>query len=224
MFGFCSVIMTVVNNYYLTINFMKNLTKKQKLLLDYLADYEQENGFMPSYQEIGDDMGVRSKATVWEHLKNLKGKGFLNFVKGEARSIKLDEKFRLFAKAVKIPLVGLIAAGEPIEAIENRETMAVPIGFVNGKGSDQCFALKVKGESMIDDGIYDGDYVLVEKNYYPNNGDVVVALIDNNYATLKRYYREKKRIRLQPANSGMKPIYVRNPAVQGVVRAVLRKF
>lgn len=203
---------------------MQRLTKKQKILMDYLGDYEQEKGFMPSYQEIGDEMGLKSKATVWEHLRNLRMRGYLDFVKGEARSVKLDEKFRLFAKAIKIPLVGLIAAGEPIEAIENKEMMAVPIGFVNGKRSEECFALKVKGESMIDDGIFDGDYVLVEKNYYPNNGDVVVALLDNNYATLKRYYREKKRIRLQPANSGMKPIYTINPAIQGVVRAVLRKF
>lgn len=203
---------------------MKSLTKKQKILLDYLADFEQENGFMPSYKEIGDEMGLSSKATVWEHLKNLKEKGYLNFVRGEARSVKLAEKFRLFAKAVRIPLVGLIAAGEPIEAVEEREMMDVPIGFVNGKRVDECFALKVKGESMIDDGIHDGDFVLVERNHYPNNGDVVVALIDNNYATLKRYYREKDKIRLQPANSTMNPIFVRNPAVQGIVRAVLRKF
>ncbi|MDD3888052.1 MAG: transcriptional repressor LexA [Patescibacteria group bacterium] len=203
---------------------MKNLTKKQKKILDYLANYEQDNGYMPSYQEITKEMGLKSKATIWEHLKNLKDKGYLDFVKGAARAIKLEEKFRLFAKAVQVPLVGLIAAGEPIEAIEDKEMMDVPIGFVNGKRVEDCFALKVRGDSMIEDGILDGDYVMVEKNYYPNNGDVVVALLGNEYATLKRYYREKKRIRLQPANSTMKPIYAVNPAIQGVVRAVLRKF
>ncbi|MFA6296691.1 MAG: transcriptional repressor LexA [Patescibacteria group bacterium] len=203
---------------------MKKLTKKQKILLDFLANFEQDNGYMPSYQEITREMGLKSKATVWEHLKNLKDKGYLDFVKGAARAIKLEEKFRLFAKAVQVPLVGLIAAGEPIEAIEDREMMDVPIGFVNGKRVEDCFALKVRGDSMIEDGILDGDYVMVEKNYYPSNGDVVVALLGNEYATLKRYYREKKRIRLQPANSTMKPIYAINPAIQGVVRAVLRKF
>ena len=121
-----------------------------------------------------------------------------------------------------IPLAGLITAGEPIEAVEEKETMAVPANLiVDGANS---YVLKVKGRSMIEDGILDGDYVIIERNPSPRNGDVVVALLDNAYATLKRFYREPARIRLQPANSNMKPIYVKDVIVQGVVKAVIRKF
>ena len=108
------------------------------------------------------------------------------------------------------------------EAIENRETMAIPSDFV--PNVENSYVLKVKGTSMIDEGIWDGDYVIVERNFTPQNGDVVVALLDNAYATLKKFYREKDRIRLQPANASMKPIYSKNPLIQGIVRAVIRKF
>jgi len=122
---------------------------------------------------------------------------------------------------VELPLAGIIAAGEPIEAIEDRETITVPTDLVRDENS---FVLKVRGDSMIEDGILDGDFVVVERNFYPKNGDVIVALLDNAFATLKRYYREKDRIRLQPANKKLKPKFVKNPAVQGIVRGVYRKY
>jgi repressor LexA len=127
-----------------------------------------------------------------------------------------------WAEAIELPLAGLITAGEPIEAVEGTETIAVPANFVTD--SFNSYVLKVKGESMIEDGILSGDYVIVERNPSPRNGDVVVALLNNAYATLKKFYREPNRIRLQPANSTMKPIYVQDPLIQGVVRGVIRKF
>ena len=124
-------------------------------------------------------------------------------------------------KAIELPLAGLITAGQPIEAVMQNETMAVPADLVTDESS---FVLKVKGESMIEEGIFDGDYVIVERNHFPKNGDVVVALLNNAYATLKKFYREATRIRLQPANSTMKPIYCKDVVIQGVVRAIIRKF
>ena len=124
--------------------------------------------------------------------------------------------------AIMLPMAGLITAGAPIEAIEQNEAMAVPAQFVvDGANS---YVLQVKGRSMIEDGILDGDFVVIERNPSPKNGEVVVALLDNAYATLKRFYREKNQIRLQPANSSMDPIYVQDCIIQGVVRAVIRKF
>lgn len=127
-----------------------------------------------------------------------------------------------WVEALELPLLGLITAGEPIEAVQDNETIAVPADFVRDKVNS--YVLRVKGESMIEDGILSGDFVIVERNPSPRNGDIVVALLNNAYATLKKFYREKDRIRLQPANSSMKPIYARDPLIQGVVRGVIRKF
>ncbi|KKP90707.1 MAG: LexA repressor [Parcubacteria group bacterium GW2011_GWA2_36_10] len=199
---------------------MPHLTKKQKEILDFISQFIQTNDYAPSYREIADYFGLSSTATVHEHVKALEDKGLISTSHNAARSLELTTIQR-FGQAIELPLVGLITAGEPIEAIENRETLTVPRDFVHDENS---YVLKVKGESMIEEGILDGDYVIVERNFYPQNGDVVVALLDNTYATLKKYYREKDRIRLQPANHTMKPIYAKNPAIQGIVRAVLRKF
>jgi len=138
---------------------------------------------------------------------------------GSAGSASL--KSNIFTKGVELPLIGTIAAGQPIEAIEDRTSISVPIELLPNLN---CYVLQVKGESMIEDGILDGDFVIVERSFYPENGDAVVALLDNENATLKRYYREKNRIRLQPANKDMKPIYTRNPVIQGIVRGVLRRY
>lgn len=199
---------------------MPHLTKKQKEILDFISQFIQTNDYAPSYREIADYFGLSSTATVHEHVKALEDKGLISTSHNAARSLELTTIQR-FGQAIELPLVGLITAGEPIEAVENKETLAVPRDFVHDENS---YVLKVKGESMIEEGILDGDYVIVERNFYPQNGDVVVALLDNTYATLKKYYREKDRIRLQPANHTMKPIYAKNPAIQGIVRAVLRKF
>ena len=166
-------------------------------------------------------MGIKSPATAYAHVQQLKEKGYLKIRNGEMRSVELTNKSNIFTKGIEIPLVGMIAAGSPIEAIEERESITVPLELLPNLN---CYALRVKGESMIDDGILNGDFVIIERNFYPKNGDVVVALVDNENATLKRYYREKTRIRLQPANKKMKPIYVKNPTIQGIVRGVIRRY
>lgn len=198
------------------------LTKRQKQILDFLVEFIATHDYAPSFREIADHFGLASTATIHEHIKNLEDAGYLQMVKGEARSISPSGKFIRFKKAIELPLVGLIAAGEPIEAIQENETICVPLGLIDHKPSS--FVLQVKGSSMIEDGILDGDYIIAERNFSPKNGDTVVALLNNQYATLKKFFREKNRIRLQPANRTMKPIYVKNPAIQGIVRAVMRKY
>lgn len=197
------------------------LTKRQKQILDFISEHVMANGYAPSYREIAEHFGLSSPATVFEHIKALEDKGYLRAEVNAARSIELTGKSRLAQKSYELPLAGLITAGQPIEAIQTNETISVPADLVRDENS---YVLKVKGESMIEDGILDGDYVIVERNYYPRNGDVVVALLDNAYATLKKYFRERDKIRLQPANAKMKPIYAKNPAIQGIVRAVMRRF
>jgi repressor LexA len=199
---------------------MPNLTKKQKQVLDFITQFIQNYEYAPSYREIAEHFGLSSTATIHEHVKALEDKGAISSSHNTARSLEVISKQR-FGKSIELPLAGLITAGVPIEAIETNETIAVPQNMIRDENS---FVLKVKGESMIEDGILDGDYVIVERNFYPHNGDVVVALLDNTYATLKKYYREKDRIRLQPANKTMKPIYAKNPAIQGIVKGIMRTF
>lgn len=197
---------------------MPHLTKKQKQILDFVTQFIQTHDYAPSYREIAEHFGLSSTATIHEHIMALEDKGLITSGHA-ARSLEVISS--RFGKSIELPLVGLITAGEPIEAIEEHETIAVPENLIKDENS---FVLKVRGESMIDEGILSGDYVIVERNFYPKNGDVVVALLDNTYATLKKYYREANRIRLQPANKTMKPIYAKNPAIQGVVRAIMRTF
>jgi repressor LexA len=166
-------------------------------------------------------LGISSTATVHEHVKNLEAKGYLRDSEGVARAIDVEPTVLRATRAVSLPLMGLIAAGEPIEAIEGTETVEVPAGMA---GDGDAYVLKVKGESMIEDGINSGDLVVVERNRQPRDGDIVVAILDNMYATLKRFYRESGRVRLQPANHTMKPIYVTDVLVQGVVRGLLRNY
>lgn len=198
-----------------------DLTKKQSEMLDVIRNFMARHNYAPSYREMMAAMGIRSPATTFGHVQRLQNKGYIKMGKGKIRSIELTEKANMFARGIELPLVGVIAAGHPIEAIENREKITVPMELLPNLN---CFVLQVRGESMKDEGILDGDYVIVERSFYPQNGEVVVALLNNENATLKKYYREKNRIRLQPANTAMKPIYTRNPAIQGIVRAVLRKY
>ncbi|MFA6017902.1 MAG: transcriptional repressor LexA [Patescibacteria group bacterium] len=200
------------------------LTKKQREVLDCIEGFVKNNGYTPSYREIAEHLGLSSPATVHQHIKTLCEKGIINTGDhGSARSIELVETEPMSPLAIMLPLAGLITAGEPIEAIENNEAMAVPADFVIDPMNS--YILKVKGRSMIEDGIFDGDYVIVERNPSPKNGDIVVALLDNAYATLKRFYRESDHIRLQPANSTMQPIIVKGDLnIQGIVRAVMRRF
>ncbi len=200
------------------------LTKKQRQVLDCVATFVRANGYTPSYREIAKELGLCSPATVHQHIKALCEKGIINTGEnGSARSIEVVETEPLSPLAIMLPLAGLITAGEPIEAIEENEAIAVPANYV--VDAMNSYVLKVKGRSMIEDGIFDGDMVVVERKHSPKNGDIVVALLDNAYATLKRFYREKNHIRLQPANSTMKPIIIKGDInIQGIVRAVIRKF
>lgn len=197
------------------------MTKRQHEVLSFVVNYTKEHGYAPSIREVAEGVGVASPATVHEHLEALRASGHLR--RGEGmRSWAPTRLAAALARAVELPLLGVIAAGQPIEAVAEREAIAVPANFVvDGMNS---YVLRVKGESMIGEGIFDGDYVVVERNPSPRNGDVVVALLDNAFATLKRFYREANRIRLQPANATMKPIYVRDCIVQGVVKAVIRRY
>ena len=198
-----------------------DLTKKQSEALEAIREFLAKHNYAPSYRDVMRDMGIKSPATAYNHVQALRDKGYIKLREGHMRSVELTDKARLFAKSVELPLVGVIAAGQPIEAIAEKEALSVPMELLPHLN---CYALKVKGDSMIDDGILDGDYVVVERNFYPQNGDVVVALLDNENATLKRYYREKSRIRLQPANKKMKPLFSKNPVIQGIVRAVMRQY
>ncbi len=199
-----------------------NLTKRQRQILDFITEFTRDKGYAPSLREIGVHFNLTSPATIHTHVQALKQKGMLKTSFNEARSIEIIPAAVNWTANLELPLVGLITAGEPIEAVEENDTIAVPADFVTD--SANSYVLKVKGESMIEDGILDGDYVIVERNPSPQNGDVVVALLNNAYATLKKFYRESKRIRLQPANSSMKPIYSADPLIQGVVRGVIRKY
>lgn len=198
------------------------LTPKQKAILEYIVNASLQSGYAPSLPEIARDFGLKSVATVHEHLTALEAKGYIRRNPNQPRGIELTRQSARTGRTILLPLSGFITAGQPIEALETHETFAVPAQFV--VDSFNSYVLRVRGESMIEEGIFDGDYVVVERNPSPSNGDVVVALLDNAYATLKKFYREKTRIRLQPANRTMKPIYARHVNIQGVVRAVIRRF
>ncbi len=201
---------------------MELLTKRQKEILDFIHEFTGEYGYAPSYREIGQKFGLNSTATIHQHIQTLKEKGYLESESGAPRTLEVVEVIANFSRALELPLAGLITAGQPIEAVEEKETFAVPVNLI--KDEANTYVLKVKGQSMIDEGIFDGDYVIVERNPSPHNGEVVVALLDNAYATLKKFFREKGRIRLQPANKTMEPIYVKDCIIQGVVRAVIRQY
>ncbi len=203
------------------------LYRKQKQILDYISQYIQINGYSPTLQEIADAMSLSSLATVHEHLQALERKGVIKKFDGSVRGIEVvDERFNTNLNAIELPLIGFIAAGKPIEAIENPiDTILVSPDMVSK--SKRCFVLQVKGDSMINDGIFDGDYVVLQSQTSANDGDIVVALIDEEFATLKKIYHEKDgRNRLQPANDKMDPIYVEPRAltIQGKVTGVVRRF
>lgn len=197
------------------------ITKKQSEVLRFVKNFIKDYDYAPSYREIADGLGLSSPSTIHEHLQMLKSKGFLKIDSACGRGLELTSQVLKLGKTIELPLAGLITAGEPIEALEEKETMAVPADLVR---DENAYVLKVKGISMIDEGIWDGDYVIVERNHSPQNGDVVVALLNNAYATLKKFYRETNRIRLQPANAAMKPIYCKDVAIRGIVKAIIRKF
>ncbi|MDT8067700.1 MAG: transcriptional repressor LexA [Terriglobia bacterium] len=202
------------------------ITRRQRQVLDFITNFIRENGYSPSFEEIGQGLGLSSLATVHKHISNLDQKGYLKRDYNRSRSIDVvPNKSR--AKAVgpvglELPLVGRIAAGHPIEQVETPET----ISLADFTRSKDVFVLEVSGESMQDEHIVNGDYVLVEKVQAARNGEIVVALVDGAETTLKRFYKEGEMVRLQPSNTTMQPIMVpaANVAIQGRVIGVLRKY
>lgn len=194
------------------------LTKRQTEILAFIRGFIGENDYAPSYREIAKSLSLSSVATVAEYICVLTQKGYLTKDSSCARSLQLTPCWD--ERVFEVPLMGTIAAGRPIEAIRTNETIEIPRDMMG----PNVFALKVSGDSMIDDGIMDGDFVIIEKTNNPRNGDIVVALIENDNVTLKRFFREKTRIRLQPANRNYKPIYSKKALVQGRLRGVIRKY
>jgi repressor LexA len=201
---------------------MATLTKRQKQLVDFLKNYISEHGYAPTLSEVGQYFGLSSLATVHKHLHNLEQKGFIRRMHNHSRALEITPERRATG-ARELSLLGLVAAGAPIEAIERNDTISVPDEFVR---RDNTFCLRVKGDSMVEDGIRDGDYIIVEGRDAANNGETVVALIGGE-ATVKKFYREQGgRIRLQPANATMAPIVVNEGdlAIRGVVVGLMRHY
>jgi repressor LexA len=198
------------------------ITRRQKEVMDFLSAFTQKNGYSPSYEEIAGGLGVNSLATVHKHVTNLQNKGLLQRAHNRSRSIDVLPVRTGRKGSERVPLMGRIAAGRPVEAIESAESIS--LGEIIG--NREVFALEVRGDSMRDEHIVSGDYVLVERTQTAREGEIVVALIDNSEATLKRFYREGNVIRLQPSNAEMAPIYAPAASVniQGKVLGVLRKY
>ena len=198
------------------------VTRRQKEVLDFLETFVSRNGYSPSFEEIARGMELKSLATVHKHITNLEKKGMLDRVHNRSRSIDVLPPGSRTRSSLKLPLAGRIAAGQPVEAMESPET----ISLHDIVGSRDVFALEVRGDSMRDEHIVSGDYVLVERTATAREGEIIVALVDGYDATLKRFYREGGMIRLQPSNKEMAPIFApaANVAIQGKVLGILRKY
>lgn len=210
---------------------MREITKRQKDVLEIIERFTNDKGYPPSYRDITKILNLASAAGVHKHIKALVKKGFLTKENHLSRSLRIKDTARGKDVAsgfemVELPLVGFVAAGEPIEAIEQKgETLLVPAAQLK-QPTRKHFILQVRGDSMIEESILNGDYVIVEERQTARNGEVVVALVDGQDATLKRFYWEKDRVRLQPANARMEPIFVSGDKIQiqGVVKGVWRKY
>jgi len=203
-----------------------NLTPRQMHILTRIRDLRLARGYSPTMQELADELGV-SKVTVFEHVEALIKKGALRRQPNKARSLEVNPSVQLpdEQRNTRLPLVGSIAAGAPIEAVEDREHLDLEALFApSGAAASHTFVLRVRGDSMIDEQIRDGDFVICEKRNTARNGQTVVALLDDGEATLKKFYREGKRIRLQPANEAYEPIWVDRCQIQGVVIGVVRTY
>jgi repressor LexA len=198
------------------------LTKRQREILDFLNEFITQHGYAPSLEEVGRRFSLSSLATVHKHLTNLQQKGFIRRTWNRSRSVELVPT-RTGGRAVELPLLGYVAAGAPIEAITTTETISVPEDLV---GKRDTYVLRVRGDSMIDEQIRDGDYVIVEDRKTAENGEMVIALLRGTDVTLKKFYRDNGRVRLQPANPAMQPLLVEadHVQVQGVVVGVMRKY
>tara|TARA_B100001765_G_scaffold191340_1_gene138577 strand:- start:231 stop:836 length:606 start_codon:yes stop_codon:yes gene_type:complete len=198
------------------------LTKRQREILNYLADFIQQQGYAPSLEEIGQRFGLSSLATIHKHLTNLEGKGFIRRSWNKSRSVEIVPT-KHGAQSRELDLMGYVAAGEPIEAVATLESIAVPEMII---GNNRAYVLRVRGDSMIDEQIRDGDYVVVEDRKTAENGEMVIALLNNAEVTLKMLFRENDSVRLQPANRKMEPIIIRavDLRIQGVVVGIMRRY
>jgi repressor LexA len=207
------------------------VTRRQKEVLDFITAFVQDRGYSPSYEELAEGLDLASVATVHKHVSALEAKSYLRRSANMSRSLEVTSKWvreqdsragKPAPISIEVPLMGRIAAGTPVESISGNETL----NFSDFTGDPGTYALQVRGDSMIEDHICDGDYVLIQKTDKVRNSDIVVALVDGMETTLKRYYDEGDRIRLQPANSSMQPIYVDRSSldIQGRLLAVLRKY
>jgi repressor LexA len=215
---------------------MEELTDRQKEILHLILKETEVHGFPPTIREIGHEMGIRSTNGVNDHLKALERKGYLVRGEQQSRSLVPTKRARLVlglgarkdSGTIEVPLLGKVAAGAPLLATENVEDSVRIDSFLIGGSGKEVFALRVKGDSMIEDGIFDGDYLFVQKTATASPGEIVVALIEDE-ATVKRYYPEHGRVRFQPANASMQPIYVngsdfRSTMILGTVAGIYRKL
>jgi repressor LexA len=200
-----------------------HLTKRQKEILDFLTRHIERKGYAPTIEEIGEHFGLTSLATVHKHLTNLQDKGLIKRAWNRSRALELMPT-QVRVQAVELPLLGRVAAGAPIEAVTGTETVFVPEDMI---GKKETYVLQVRGESMIEEQIRDGDYVIVENRHSARDGEMVIALLQGDAVTLKKIYREAGgRVRLQPANARMDPFYVQEEdlRIQGVVIGVMRRY
>lgn len=198
---------------------MNTLTKRQKEILDYISGYIKQCGFSPTFEEIKDKFGLSAFSTVHEHLTALVDKGYLKRDEHKERGLYLPEKRKQY---LELPLLGSIACGEPLEAIEETGETVKVAREPSLKGN--LYALRAKGNSMVGEGIFDGDIIIVRKQEVADNGNTVVGIIDGNEATLKKYYQEKNSIRLQPANPEFKPMYRKEVEIRGIVVKIIRNL
>ncbi len=200
------------------------LYRRQKQILDFIRQYIDKYGYSPTLANIAEAIGVSSLATVHEHLGSLVKKGVIKKYEGAVRGIEVvDQKISQALTGIELPILGFIAAGQPIMTYTDPDaSLNIPPAMISGK--KRSYVLQVKGDSMIEDGILDGDFVIIEEQLEVFDGDIVVALLNNGLATLKRFFREPGRIRLEPANSSMTPIYATDVKIQGKCVGVIRRF
>lgn len=209
------------------------LYKKERELLNFIIQFQEQNGYSPTLKEMADATGKRSASTIHALIRTMVDKGYVQKVEGNLRTLKVLKKDSLgklmgptskaMGPTVALPLMGFIAAGKPLEPYTDPEaTFAVASSMLSG--TKTSYVLQVKGSSMIEDGILDGDYVVIEKSEMAHNGDIVVALVDDSLATLKRFYKEGDQVILKPANAAMEPIYPKAVRVQGICVGLVRKF
>lgn len=200
------------------------LYRRQKQILGFIKQYIDKYGYSPTLGEIAEAIGVSSLATVHEHLQALVAKGVIKKFEGAVRGIEvLDQNISKHLQGIELPILGFIAAGQPIMTYTDPDaTVKVSPSMLSGK--KRSYVLQVKGDSMIEDGILDGDHVIIEEQNDAHDGDIVVALLENGLATLKRFFQEPTRIRLEPANSAMSPIYATDVKIQGKCVGVIRRF